>query len=310
MNQKNIEAFFIEGLSKKIEMHEYLCFKSVIDIPGLVDMLLAYYSELIKRSLFSNDESDDELYLTIELDIDGKTYSMERPAELLAALYTLGNANGFVIDLKCEGTCGCFVVSIENDEQGQIKSETILPNMLWDGSGLFAALSEICEAADFTYKFMGFYPNSGIQTYARIVDGVPETNEMLRDAKEGIIKEDALGYWWTWNVELGIDFDYEKYPEILSNLHNSVKKHLPESEIQYCEDIWEDDPSDLLPGIQWCTNDLNDVQLFLNEINDIINPIKDEIQPWADGLWELRKRFVVASWIWTGTDFRIFSFNI
>ena len=65
MNQKNIEAFFIEGLSKKIEMHEYLCYKSVIDIPGLVDMLLAYYSELIKRSLFSNDESDRKLQVQV-----------------------------------------------------------------------------------------------------------------------------------------------------------------------------------------------------------------------------------------------------
>lgn len=112
--------------------------------------------------------------------------------------------------------------------------------------------------------------------------------------------------WSTSASGLGVEFDFDKYPEILKRLQECVKKHLPEDDYENCEPFWYDEPYDLLNDISWGPKSLRDIQDFLDEINEIIAPIKDQCDCEAHGTWYHKERpSAVAEWKWTEDGFKI-----
>lgn len=166
-------------------------------------------------------------------------------------------------------------------------------------------ISEIGQQEDLKYSFYEFLYNHGAADYGKFEHRY--WIDLEKQFSNDIIKKEYTKELFCWNVDLGVEFDYEKYPEILSQLRKCVKKHVPEDEYQYCDPAWEDDPQQLIVGVSWHTNSLRTVQAFLDEVNAIIEPIKDECDCGADGFWYYPEYpFAVASWGWNEEGFKVF----
>ena len=112
--------------------------------------------------------------------------------------------------------------------------------------------------------------------------------------------------WWSWNLGLWADFDFDEHHDILTKLRDIVRRMIPETEIPYCEESWDEEESCMLcNGIQWNCMSLKEVQVFLDELNKVLLPIKDEISAGGEGTWEVRGKFAVATWDWTEQGFRV-----
>ena len=89
-------------------------------------------------------------------------------------------------------------------------------------------------------------------------------------------------------------------------LQEIVKTSIPKNEIGYCESAWADgDLHVLCSGIQWNCLCLKEVQNFLDRLNEILLPMKNEIDAGCDGTWEIRDKFAVATWDWTEQGFKV-----
>ena len=128
---------------------------------------------------------------------------------------------------------------------------------------------------------------------------------------ESIIDKDYDSPWESYELRLEIDFDFEKYPQIIKAAHETVMKHMPPEEYEYCKDYLEDAQEDecfglLIAGAGWYPNSLREIQDFLDVLNSIINPIIHECTGYCEGKWYMTKSpFAVATWEWTDKGFRI-----
>lgn len=87
-----------------------------------------------------------------------------------------------------------------------------------------------------------------------------------------------------YDKDLSLDFDFDEHADILAKLQNAVRKSIPKNEIPYCEQTWADgDLNILCSSIQWNVKKLREIQDFLDFINDIVTPIKDELDAYALG---------------------------
>ena len=106
---------------------------------------------------------------------------------------------------------------------------------------------------------------------------------------------------------LDVSFDYEKHPEIVQAIHDIVRKRVPEEELQYCEEAWEEGNEGIIcNNITWEVRRLRTIQDFLDEINEILKPIMDECDGSGEGSWFIKESpFAVATWNWTDEGFKI-----
>lgn len=93
--------------------------------------------------------------------------------------------------------------------------------------------------------------------------------------------------WYTTGIDLFIEFDYKKHPNIVEELHSIVRKNLPAEELVYCERVWEEDGE---LGYLLCDNQIDleipKIQVMLDEINVAISTIKDSIDVRISGHWK------------------------
>ena len=50
---------------------------------------------------------------------------------------------------------------------------------------------------------------------------------------------------------------------------------------------------------------MREVQDFLDKVNEVLLPIKDEVSASTNGSWEARNDFAVATWVWTDEGFKV-----
>ena len=135
---------------------------------------------------------------------------------------------------------------------------------------------------------------------------VTEVFVNVETSTEDIINKTFDEEWWSYNLNLWTDFDFEKYPEIIEQLHNIVRNNIPKSEVSYCESTWEfGDINVLCSGIQWNCSSLSEIQSFLDKLNKVLLPIKDEVNAGGEGTWEVKNEFAVATWEWTDQGFKV-----
>lgn len=161
-----------------------------------------------------------------------------------------------------------------------------------------------CEK--FAYTVFEFLYNHGCGGGNRYENGQWITAKLPRSTD--ILDQDFGKDWWCWNLDLYVDFDYEKYPEILEELHQAVRKHIPEDQIEYCESAWDDKDFDILiSSIIWYPRTLRVVQDFLDEVNAILKPIQSEcVGSGGDcGWFQTGAPFAKADWVWTDQGFKI-----
>lgn len=167
-------------------------------------------------------------------------------------------------------------------------------------------LHDIADTEEYTYVIFEWLYNHGAGQCNKIVNGKYVASEEYKD----IIEKEFENDWWCWNICLNIEFDYEKYPDILEALRNAVRKHIPEDQVEYCENDWEESPEILLSSIQWPMKDLVKIRDFAKEINEIIEPIRKECDVIIDGDWyQTVKPFGVAGFDWDNREFGFSGFQ-
>ena len=293
---------------KKADMHEHIDF--VTDgIAGRAGFYFSlYFTDLINKALASKTSTEDHLELDFTLTADEKTYTMNDSDALLSAVKSL-TGKSFTADITCDGMCGAFRVSMTTDEDGSILDEEVIDYGVWSSDGLYSFLSrDIMKDAKFTYKNATFYPDSGSFFFGKIIDGKPVN--ISNDYSEDIISVKKEDYaWWSFSLALIVDFDYEKYPGILSALRECTKKYLSENEYSRLEQSWADEdiePGVLLNSAYFLPGQLSELQDYFDELNTIIEPIKDEVYASADGYLDVAEDFAVAEIGWYDGGFHVF----
>lgn len=298
-------SYSIEGI---VEMHEYLEFKSFPKHKTLIEYIQNYLGTLLRLSIERSPEktvrADDVVALDAKLMIDGKSYlSSDTKAFEVALTEKLPKATTVIVDCICNGNLREYF-NDESNENGDGRVNMILKESVWTGSGMLDMLQSYKRRNSFIYKLSIFYPNSGESYYGKILNG--REIDVIASGTPDIIEKESDEEWWSWDLHLWADFDYEKHPDVLSRLKTIIRRMLPETEVPYCEELWEEGNScALCCGIQWNCKSLKDVQAFLDEINKELLPIRDEVDAGGSGTWEIRKEFAVATWTWTEAGFKI-----
>lgn len=307
----------IEG---NVEMHEYFEIKCKPNQFELIRYLQEYLSTLLVLSSERAPENADKLNLlypvtlNATLTVGQKCFSSTEAESFHEAIYEeLPNAEGFSVDLTCKGVLREQICEEPNeDRDGEMNM--IRDDIVWKGAGMLDALEFLKRKDEFTYKLAIAYPDSGEFVYKKILDG--KDIDVLASGTEDIIDQTYSHEWWSENLNLWATFDIGKYPDKLEQLHNIVRNSIPEDQVEYCESIWEDededvcDPTLLCHGIQFDCKNLREVQNFLDKLNAVLLPIKDEIiDAGGDGTWEVREEFAVATWDWTDEGFKVKGIN-
>lgn len=299
--------YSVEG---NIEMHEYLEFKYKLYEAELIEYLQHYLTSLLRLSIERSPDKAEELGLAypvtldVKLQIGNKEYSNHKPEEFVNAVFDeLPKATGFIIDCTCNGILREYF-NDEIDEDGNGRLNMIRKDAAWTGAGMLDTLEGYKRRRNFLYKLAIFYPDSGSFLYKKIENG--KEIDVLDCCTDNIIDQTFSEEWWSWNLDLTADFDYEKHADALKKLQEIVRDSLPEGEVRYCERSWEDgDLNILCSSIQWNCKCLREVQNFLDRINAVLLPIQDEIDADAMGTWEIKSEFAVATWKWTDEGFKV-----
>lgn len=310
------------GIEGKVEMHEYLCFEHKPKYRELVEYIQSYLTYLTRRSGEYSPDKVEENALSVPVTLDAKliigerTYSsIDYESFIKAISEELPKADGFVIDCKCNGVLREFFHD-EPDEDGEGRINMIRKDAIWTGAGLYDKLQQFKRREKFVYKLFVFYPDSGEFKYEKIMDG--KDIDVLASGTEDIVDQTCSHDWWSEQLNLWVVFDPVKYSDILEQLHNIVRSSIPEDQVGDCENTWEEEVEDeddcelhyLCHGIQFDCRSLREVQNFLDKINAILLPIKDEISDaGGDGTWEVREDFAVATWDWTDEGFKVRGLN-
>lgn len=298
-------SYSVEG---NVEMHEYLEFGYRPKQIDLIEYLQKYLVTLLRLSIERSPEKAEELELSYpvtlnaKLIIEGCEYnSCDTEAFIDAIASKLPEANGFIIDLECAGALREFFCD-EPDENGDGRINMIRKDAVWTGAGMLDTLQQYKRRNPFEYKLSVFYPDSGEFRYEKITKG--KEIDVLSICNEKIVDQKFDEEWWSYNLDLYADFDFEKHPDILAKLQEIVRTTIPQSEVQYCEGTWEDGELHILcSSIQWNCTCLREVQNFLDKLNAVLLPIKDEVDAGGMGTWEIKKQFAVATWDWTDQGF-------
>ena len=326
-NNDELMQNIMHRISYVVEMHEYLEVNSKPSQSDLIEYLQEYLTIMLRLSIKKSSENLkllSEKYPEIEdsydmyepvtlnatLTVGQKCFSSTDTESFLKALFEeLPNAEEFSVDLTCKGRLSELFVDEEHEEEYE-GTDMIGIDDIWTGAGMLDALEEYKSKNAFTYKLFVFYPNSGDFLYAKILDG--KDIDVLASGKEDIIDQTCSHDWWSEQLHLWATFDISKYPDKLEQLHNIVRSSIPENQVGYCEEVWEDEDEDvcnptlLCNGIQFDCKSLREVQDFLDKINAVLLPIKDEIyDAGGDGTWEVREEFAVATWGWTDEGFKV-----
>lgn len=315
--QRERDAYFelkghdlIEYSTKgNIEMHEYLEFTHR-PRPDLTDSIQRYLLELLRfareRSPEKAKESNLEYPVTLNARITiGDSAFSSDDTELFDNIVTTGlpKADGFSIDLNCNGVLR-ELFNEESDEYEKPRMNMIRKDAPWTGTGMLDLLEGFKRRCSFTYKLAVFYPDRGEFANEKILNG--KDIDVLSSGTPDIIGMKCDEEWWSWMLNLCAEFDTEKHHERLIMLQDIVRTSVPASEVSYCEDAWSDgDVHILCNGIQWNCRDLGEVQAFLDKLNEVLLPIKDEIKAGGDGTWQIPGMFAVATWDWTDEGFKI-----
>lgn len=300
-------SYSIEG---NVEMHEFLEFKHAPKQSELIEYLQTYLATLLRFSIERSPEMARELdiaypvMLDVKLIIDDTTYtSADIESFVVALTEKLPKAKSIIIDCTCHGVLREFF-NDELDEDGNGNLNMIRKDSVWTGAGMLDTLQAYKRRNTFTYKLAIFYPDSGEFKHEKILNG--RELDVMASGTPDIIEREFDEEWWSWSLSLWADFDYEKHHDALTKLRNLVRRMIPKSELPYCEESWDEEDSCMLcNGIQWNCISLKEVQAFLDELNKVLLPIKDELSAGGEGTWEVRGKFAVATWDWTAEGFKV-----
>lgn len=296
------------------DVAERLVFKHKPVIPNTVKHIQEYFISL--GNVLKKQSNDPYNPYSVKLTLYGENgYTTTDLVRFVRGIYwDLPNADGFEIIADYHGISfdPMFVNDIRKADEIDVKAK------LFDGfkksvhppcKGGFAKYidNRVNKQEDFVYTIYEYLYNRGGGGCAKHENG--NWVDLKARYTSKIVDQDFGVNWRGDSQSLIVKFDYEKYPNTLAALHNAVRKHIPDDELENCEGCWKDNDEDsciLVNGICWEPRKLRIVQDFLDEINLILEPIKSECVCSCDGDWFITQSpFAVATWIWTTRGFVI-----
>ena len=272
-----------------IDLNECMEFKSKPKQFSTITYIQEHFAFIAMQALKTQFGmlEDTEIVCSAALTIYGKNgyTTTDLCAFVDGVMRDLPNAEGFKITSNYYGPS---IAPRFNDEVREDFQKTI---------------EKIGQSEQFTYSSFEFSYNHGMGKCNKYENG--EWINFASRYTEDIINQSFGSAWWCWNLDLYVDFDFEKYPDILNALRQSVRKHIPADQVQYCEDAWEDgSPETLINSIVWYPVTLRVVKNFLDEVNNILKPVLHECEGSAgDCRWyQTKAPFAVAEWIWSEKD--------
>ena len=281
-----------------VDLNEVIEFKHKPIHESSIKPIQAYFGFLGIRALkkirgeLYRELEDREINYSAELTIYGENgyTTSSLPEFIYGVMYDLPTAEGFKITSRYYGPSVAPWFEANSKERKSEFSQEVV---------------EIGKQEDFTYSVFEFLYNHGEGWCGRYENGkwIDLKSRYTRD----IVDKDFGEDWWCWNLDLDVEFDFEKYPEILEALQNCVRKRIPEDQVKYCEGSWEDGDTQILcSSISWCPRKLRVVQDFLDELNEILRPIIKECEGCCMGNWYIcTAPFAIATWDWTEDGFKV-----
>lgn len=283
---------FIPGT---VDINEIIEFTRKPTMESTIRSIQEYYASLAVKigRLIREGDSDEDIDYSVNISLlDKDKYIATDLVGFVEGIRRIQKADGFSISTCYHGP------------DFEYCPQSVTENRLLK-QGFDRIIKEMSEQGEkFNYLSFRFYYSSGEGYCQKYVDG--KLIDLQNQFSSEIIKKEYPEEWFSWASGLGLEFDFEKYPEILRKLQECVKKHLPKADYENCEPFWEDEPYDLLNDVQWPTKSLREIQDFLDEINEIIAPIKEQCDCDAHGTWyHTRPPFAIAKWKWTKEGFKI-----
>ena len=282
-----------EWVPGDIDLNEYLEFKSKPTLRSTIPQIQSYFGYLAMKAIKYQYEDNHELKMTCSASLTIFGEEIKTTSTLFdfmeSLMRDLPNADRFVIKSSYSGPCIA----------GLIDDETKVPfSDAWD-------INTSGKQEDVIYKLFEFYGNSGEDTSKKYENGAWVNLES--HFTSDILDRDFGADWWCWNQDLYVEFNVDKYPDILIALREAVKRHIPEDQYKYCEGNWEYGENEILvSSISWYPRKLRVVQDFLDEINAILSPVKNECECHGLGNWHITKHlFAVATWDWFEDGFKV-----
>lgn len=309
-NQYMINEVFSYILDAKVEMHEYLKFDYKPKQEALIEYLQSYLLGMLRVSIVRLQKKEsgkpDSTIFNAKVVIDGTTYSSgDKDAFIDAVAEKLPEANGFIIDLTAFGS---FVEDFDGefDKCSDNRLNALLKDAVFWGPGMLWTLQQYRRRIPFEYKLSAYLPGSDSFRYEKISDYKNIDVMSTCTYSDDLLDADFDEGWWSSDLGLYAEFDFEKHHDILMKLQDIVRSSIPEDEVKYCEEVWADGEFDLLcSGIQWCCSRMREVQDFLDKVNEVLLPIKDEVSAETKGPWEAKDHFAAATWVWTDEGFKV-----
>ena len=273
-----------------VDLGETIEFKAKPKQPGTIKWIQEHFCFLgiqYIKYLQGELKEDRGMELSAELTIYGEDgYTTNDLYEYMhGILYDLPNAQeGFMIKSVYFGP------SIAPYVNSDVKEE------------FYDTVTTFGQFESFEYSIHEFLYNHDEGWCARYRNG--EWIDLKGQYSASVLDRDFGEEWWCQNLDISVEFDFEKHSDILEALRDAVRKHIPPEELSYCEDRWEDEPYILVNSISWTPRKLRAVQDFLDEINAILKPIMSECDGCGMGNWYIKHPpFAIATWDWTENGF-------
>lgn len=166
-------------------------------------------------------------------------------------------------------------------------------------------VDQLLKEENSVYKLYKFRYNCGESFLAKFVNSswVNPRENYYPD----IIDKDFGQEWMNPNMELSVEFDFDMHKDIIEALHTAVRKYIPATEIDLCEDCWDNGYPGLLVGaIDWSPRKLRVIMEFLGVLNNIMAPILPQVKGESKRLLYITTPpFAVAEIQWTPSGFQI-----
>ena len=283
--------YFIPG---DIEISEYLELKQKPILSGTIPALQASFSYLAMRAInYQYEEKEHDRMISFNATLTTYGEEIKTTTDIFEFMFGLMNdlpaAERFEICSHYNGPGFGGMVDDEIHEPFYYAYE----------------FDKNEERNNVTYKCFEFLYNHGEGGCMKFENG--SWVDLRKQYRQDVLDMDFGSEWWCWNMDLNVEFEFSKYPEIVRALKDTVRKYVPEDQIGYCEQEWDDCGYDvLINSISWYPRKLRVVQDFLDEINRIIMPIKNECECMTMGNWYIVDGpKAMATWEWFEEGFRV-----
>ena len=270
--------FYMHGV---VDMHEFLEFKHRPNYQSTLEYLQQY---LIFLDDMASERSSPDPHTS--------------PEDCVRGSITICIDGNIIYKGNCEGCTGnnilgklteaqsfsfdCYMFgnlrAIHDLPGSNCEKDAINEDELWQGRGLSDFLESIRRREQFIYKMILYYPDDDNQV---IVDYIRngKTIDVPLICKADFPHKLSSHDWYCDMRAMYIDFDRLAYSDILEKLHDAVSKFLPEDELPYVQELWEDeeeDPCWLLSGNCISSKDLSEIVAFIDRFNTIVEPVAHE----------------------------------